>query len=169
VRTIETELDGHGLRVAVVVSRFNHLISRRLLDGCTERLTELGCADVDVIWVPGAFEIPLAARKAADTGRYAAVVALGVVIRGATAHFELVCRAVTDGCRAVALEAGLPVAFGVLTTNTVEQALERAARGRESGSNHGAEAAEVAIEMARLLDAVEAAAPSAGETAGEAG
>ncbi len=154
MRTFEMELDAAGLRVAVVVSRFNHLISRRLLDACTARLSELDCQDVDVLWVPGAFEIPLAARAAARTGNYSAVVALGAVIRGATAHFEYVCRGVTDGCQRVALETGVPVAFGVLTTDSAEQALERAATAGEKGKNRGRDAADAAVEMARLLDAV---------------
>ncbi len=154
MRTIETTLDAQGLRLAVVVSRFNHPISRRLLEGCTAHLEELGCSDVDVLWVPGALEIPLAALQAAESGRYAAVVALGAVIRGDTAHFEYVCRGVTDGCQGVALEVGLPVAFGVLTVDTVEQALARAALPGEDGVNKGAEAAATAVEMARLLEAL---------------
>lgn len=151
--TIETEIDGRGKRVAVVVSRFNHLISRRLLAGCSERLAEVGCDEPDVYWVPGAFEIPLAADRAAESGRYDAVVALGAVIRGSTAHFDYVCRAVTDGVREVNLRRGVPVAFGVLTTDTVEQALERAAQTGEGGRNIGAEAAAVALEMAAVLAA----------------
>lgn len=151
MRTLESTLDGAGLRVAVVASRFNHPLTRRLFEGCSERLSELGCTDVDACWVPGAFEIPVAAQAAAATGRYQAIVAIGVVIRGETPHFDYVCRGVTDGCQRVALDAGLPVAFCVLTTDTVEQALARAAKPGEEGVNKGAEAAEVAIEMARLL------------------
>ena len=137
--------------MAAVVSRFNHVVSTRLLDGCLARLRELGCEDVDVIWVPGAFEIPLAARTATETGRYDALVALGAVIRGQTSHFDYVCRGVTDGLQRVSLRSGCPVAFGVLTTDTVEQALARAAAPGEPGYNKGAEAAEVALEMASLL------------------
>ncbi len=137
--------------MAVVVSRFNHVVSARLLDGCLARLRELGCEDVDVIWVPGAFEIPLAMRTATETGRYDALVALGAVIRGQTSHFDYVCRGVTDGLREVSLRSGCPAAFGVLTTDTVEQALARAAAPGEPGYNKGAEAAEVALEMAGLL------------------
>jgi 6,7-dimethyl-8-ribityllumazine synthase len=151
MRTIEIKPDGQGLRVAVVVSRFNHVVSARLLDGCLARLRELGCEDVDVIWVPGAFEIPLAMRTATETGRYDALVALGAVIRGQTSHFDYVCRGVTDGLREVSLRSGCPAAFGVLTTDTVEQALARAAAPGEPGYNKGAEAAEVALEMAGLL------------------
>jgi len=135
----------------VVVSRFNHPVSHRLLDGCLARLRELGCEDVDVLWVPGAFEIPLAAGAAADTGRYDALVAVGAVIRGETPHFDFVCRGVTDGLQQVSLRVGCPVAFGVLTTDTVEQALQRAADPGGTGKNKGAEAAEVALEMAGLL------------------
>jgi 6,7-dimethyl-8-ribityllumazine synthase len=154
MRTLETSLDASGLRLAAVVSRFNHPVSCRLLEGCVRRLEELGGARLDVVWVPGAFEIPLAAREAARTGRYDAVVALGAVIRGGTPHFDYVCRGVTHGCQAASLETGVPVAFGVLTTDTPEQALERAAAPGESGSNNGAKAAEAAVEMARLLERV---------------
>ncbi len=154
MRTIETTLDAQGLRLAVVVSRFTQPISRRLLDGCIARFEELGSSDVDVMWVPGAFEIPLAALQAAESGRYAAIVALGAVVRGQTAHFDYVCRGVTDGCQGVALEVGVPVAFGVLTVDSVEQALARAALPGEDGVNKGAEAAATAVEMSRLLEAL---------------
>jgi 6,7-dimethyl-8-ribityllumazine synthase len=154
VRTLGTALEGEGLAIAVVAARFNHPVTSRLLDGCAARLAELGCREVDVLWVPGAFEIPLAARAAARTRRYAAIVAIGVVIRGDTPHFDFVCRGVTDGCQRVSLEEGLPVAFCVLTTDTVEQALLRAANPGEPGVNKGAEAAEVAVEMARVLERV---------------
>ena len=155
--TIQAEISGGGRRVAVVVSRFNHSLSRRLLEGCEAMLRARGCTEIDVVWVPGAFEIPLAARACADTGRYAAIVALGAVVRGATPHFDYVCRGVTDGVREVSLQTRVPVAFGVLTTDNPEQALERAAREGESGSNKGAEAAEVALEMAGLLAKIEKA------------
>jgi 6,7-dimethyl-8-ribityllumazine synthase len=146
--------DASGLRFAVVVSRFNHLITAKLLEGSVRELTERGCAgdDLHVAWVPGAFEIPLAARALACTGRYAAVVALGVVIRGGTPHFDYVCRAVTDGVRDVMRDTGVPVAFGVLTTDDVDQALARA--GGAEG-NKGEEAARAALEMAHLLHAIE--------------
>jgi 6,7-dimethyl-8-ribityllumazine synthase len=142
-----------ALRFAVVVSRFNHLVSVRLLDGCTSELARRGIAadDVHVAWVPGAFEIPQAARALADTRRYDAIIALGVVIRGGTPHFDYVCRGVTDGVREVMRDTGVPVAFGVLTTDDVEQALERA--GGEHG-NKGRDAAQVALEMACLLPAL---------------
>jgi 6,7-dimethyl-8-ribityllumazine synthase len=149
VRFWSAPRDASGLRFAVVVSRFNHLVSVRLLEGCAEELRARGAADdgVHVAWVPGAFEIPLAARTLAASGRYDAVVTLGVVIRGGTPHFEYVCRAVTDGVRETMLETGVPIAFGVLTTDDLDQALARA--GGEEG-NKGAEAALAAIEMARL-------------------
>lgn len=154
MRTLSVGLEGKEVRVAVVVSRFNHPVSARLLEACVDRLERLGSREVDVVWVPGAFEIPLASRAAAETGRYDAVVALGAVIRGGTPHFDCVCRGVTDGVREAALETGVPVIFGVLTTDTVEQALDRAAAHGEPGSNKGVEAAEAAIEMANVLRAI---------------
>ena len=150
MRTLETTLDASALRIGIVAARFNHPVTRRLVEGCGARLAELGCESVDVMWVPGAFEIPLAAQAAARSGDYDALVALGAVVRGDTPHFDYVCQGVTDGVRQVGLECGLPVAFGVLTVETVEQALERAAAPGEPGSNKGAEAAEVAVEMASL-------------------
>lgn len=142
--------DASGLRFGVVVSRFNHLISASLLEACEQELRERGAAaeDVHVAWVPGAYEIPLVARRLAETGRYAALVTLGVVIQGATPHFDYVCRAVTDGVREAMRDTGVPIAFGVLTTRDVDQALARAGEGK------GAEVARAAIEMARLLPAL---------------
>ena len=151
MRTLETKLDASGLRLAIVSARFNHLVTRRLVEGCEERLRELGCSEIDLMWVPGAFELPAASQAAARTGSYDALVAIGVVVRGDTPHFDYVCRAVTDGIGRVALDCALPVAFCVLTVDTFEQALERAAKPGEPGSNKGAEAAEVAVEMSRLL------------------
>jgi 6,7-dimethyl-8-ribityllumazine synthase len=149
MRFFETSLDAAGLRFAVVVSRFNHLISSKLLEGCVAELEERGAgADaIEVAWVPGAFEIPQAARVLANSGRYDALVTLGSVIRGGTPHFDYVCIGVTDGVREVMRDTGVPVAFGVLTTDDVAQALDRA--GGEHG-HKGREAALVAIEMARL-------------------
>jgi 6,7-dimethyl-8-ribityllumazine synthase len=155
MRTIETRLEARGLRVAAVVARFNHLITARLLEGCAQRLAELGCDALDVLWVPGAFEIPFAAQRAARSGRYDGLVAIGAVVRGDTPHFEYVCQGVTDGVGRVSLAENLPIAFCVLTTETIEQALERAAKPGESGCNKGAEAAEVVVEMANLALAVE--------------
>ena len=151
MRTLETKLAGQGMRIGMVVARFNHLITRRLLEGCEGRLRQLGCAETEVMWVPGAFEVPLAVQEAAQSGRYDALVAIAVVVRGETPHFEYVCRSVADGVRQVALDQRIPVAFCVLTTETVDQALMRAARPGEPGMNKGAEAAEVAIEMTSLL------------------
>ncbi|MCU0669478.1 MAG: 6,7-dimethyl-8-ribityllumazine synthase [Myxococcota bacterium] len=145
--------DATDLRIAVVVARFNHLITVRMLEGCVELLVERGAARdaIDVAWVPGAFEIPQAARSLAVTGRYDAIVTLGVVIRGGTPHFDYVCRAVTDGVREIVRDTNVPVAFGVLTTDDTAQALARA--GGEHG-NKGAEAALAAVEMAHLVRAV---------------
>jgi len=166
VRIWPATCDATGLRVAVVVSRFNHPISVRLLRACVDELERRG-ADPDAVhvaWVPGAFELPLAASALAADGRYDAVVTLGVVIRGGTPHFDYVCRAVTDGVREVARDSGVPVAFGVLTCDDVDQALARAG---EDESNKGREAARAAVEMACLLRAVaEARAPQASEEAG---
>jgi 6,7-dimethyl-8-ribityllumazine synthase len=150
MRSFETEVDANGLRVAVVVARFNHLLCARLLEGCVGELERRGvrAEDVHVAWVPGAFEIPLAARALATSGRYDAIVALGVVVRGDTPHFEYVCRGVTDGVQAVMRDTSLPVAFGVLTVDDVEQAF---ARCGGSEGNKGAEAAAAAVEMARLV------------------
>lgn len=149
MRTYPADSDASGLRIAIVVSRFNHIVSSRLLQGCTAELERRGCneSDIHVAWVPGAFEIPHAARLLARTERYQALVALGSVIRGGTPHFDYVCRAVTDGVREVIRDTGVPVAFGVLTTDDVEQALDRS--GGAHG-NKGEEAALAAIQMARL-------------------
>ncbi len=149
MKTYEASVDASRLRFAIVVGRFNHLVSARLLEGCSAELARRGANDDDVhvAWVPGAFEIPLAARSLAASGRYDAIIALGVVIRGGTPHFDYVCRGVTDGVREVMRDTSVPVAFGVLTVDDVDQALERA--GGEHGDK-GAEAALAAIEMARL-------------------
>ncbi len=150
---IETpRLDAHRLRVALVASRFNHLISVRLIEGAWSALLERGLApeDLRLFWVPGAFEIPQAARRLAESGRYDAIVTLGSVIRGGTPHFDYVCRGVTDGVREVMRTTNVPVAFGVLTTDDIEQALARA--GGTHG-NKGEEVALAAVEMARLFEA----------------
>lgn len=150
MRSYESIVDATGLRVAVVVGRFNQLINAKLLQGCVEELERRGIAadDVHVAWVPGAFEIPLAAATLARSGRYHAIVTLGVVIRGGTPHFDYVCHGVTDGVRDVMRKTGVPVAFGVLTCDDVDQALARA--GGDEG-NKGAEAAQAAVEMATLV------------------
>ena len=149
MRTYPADRNAGELRFGIVVSRFNHVVSLRLLEGCTAELDRRGCreSDIHVAWVPGAFEIPQTARILALTGRYDALVALGAVIRGGTPHFDYVCRAVTDGVREVIRDTGVPVAFGVLTTDDMEQAL---ARTGGAHGNKGKEAALAAIEMARL-------------------
>ena len=150
MNTYKSSEDASGLRFAVVVSRFNQVISVKLLDACSAELIRCGARreDIDVAWVPGAFEIPIVARALASSGRYDALVTLGSVIRGETPHFDYVCRGVTDGLREVMRDTALPVGFGVLTTDDAEQALARA--GGEKG-NKGEEAARAAIEMARLM------------------
>jgi len=148
--TFQGELQGSGLRVAVVVSRFNETVTTRLLAGAREALAqhEVRDEDVDIAWVPGAFELPLAAKKLAEGRRYDAIVCLGAVIRGETPHFEFVAGEAARGIGQVALETGLPVVFGVITPNTLEQAMDRA--GGRTG-NKGYDAVISAIEMANLL------------------
>ncbi len=152
---VETpRLDARGLSVALVASRFNHLISIRLVEGARAVLVERGIdpTSIHLFWVPGAFEIPQAARRLAESGRFDAIVTLGSVIRGGTPHFDYVCRGVTDGVREVMRTTNVPVAFGVLTTDDVEQAIARA--GGTEG-NKGGEVALAAIEMARLFRAID--------------
>ncbi|WP_275086270.1 6,7-dimethyl-8-ribityllumazine synthase [Staphylococcus delphini] len=146
----EGQLNGKGLKIGVVVSRFNDLITGRLLDGAQDALRRHQVAedDVDVAYVPGAFELPIAAKKMAQTGKYDAVVTLGCVIRGATSHFDYVCNEAAKGIAKASDDTGTPVIFGVLTTENIEQAIERA--GTKAG-NKGAESAVGAIEMANLL------------------
>lgn len=151
--TYEGHLVGTGLKVGIVVSRFNELLSGRLLSGAKDGLLRHGVAekDVDVAWVPGAFEIPLVSRKLAESGKYDAVLALGVVIRGGTPHFEYVASEVSKGIAKVQMDTGVPVMFGVITADTIEQAVERA--GTKAG-NKGWEAAMAGIEMASLMKAL---------------
>lgn len=146
----EGSLDGGGQRLAVVVSRWNEFITRPLLDGATGALRRHGVADdaIDVVWAPGSFELPLVCKRLAASGHYGAVIALGAVIRGATGHYEHVAGQCAPGLQRAALDTGVPVIFGVLTTDTIEQAIERA--GTKAG-NKGAEAAVTAIEMTTLL------------------
>jgi 6,7-dimethyl-8-ribityllumazine synthase len=149
-RTIlEGQLDARGLRVALVVARFNTFISERLLEGALDALARHGAADADVsiARVPGAFELPLAVKRLVGTGRFDAIVALGAVIRGSTPHFDYVAAESSKGVAEIALKAGLPVIYGILTTDTIEQAVERA--GTKAG-NRGYDAAIAAIEMASL-------------------
>jgi 6,7-dimethyl-8-ribityllumazine synthase len=148
--TLEWSVDARGLKFAVVVARFNSGITEKLLEGAREALTKTGASSIEVFHVPGAFELPLAARKLAKA--YDAVIALGAVIRGETPHFEYVAGAAANGLQQVALETGTPVSFGVLTTDTLAQAEARA--GGEHG-NKGYDAAMTAIEMARFGKASE--------------
>lgn len=144
----DAALDATGMRLAVVAGRFNAHVTERLLEGARKELRELGGDDPPVHWVPGAFEIPLVAKRLATSGAVDAVVCLGAVIRGETAHFEYVAGPCASGVAQVALETGIPVIFGVLTTNDENQALARA--GGSEG-NKGAEAARTAVEMVALL------------------
>lgn len=148
-KAIQGRLDAGGLKFAVVVSRFNDFVTERLLEGALEALKAHGADEsrIDVIRVPGAFEIPFAAKQVAAGGKHDALVCLGAIIRGDTPHFDYIADAVTRGLGALTLEYRLPISFGVLTTNTVEQAMERAG---EKNQNKGFEAALTAIEMANL-------------------
>jgi 6,7-dimethyl-8-ribityllumazine synthase len=153
-RTYTGSLDGRGRRVVIAAARFNRLVTDLLVSGAVEELRRHGVeqADVDLAWVPGAFELPLAAERLAATGRYAGVVAIGAVVRGSTPHFEYVAGQAAAGLAAVTRSTGVPVAFGVLTCDTMEQALDRA--GGKAG-NKGAEAALTVLEMAGLLEAID--------------
>lgn len=146
-------LNAKGLRLAIIVSRFNSFITERLLAGALDALARAGADDkrVEVVRVPGSFEIPVAAKRLAETGRYHALVCLGCIIRGQTQHFDYISAEVTRGIQLAAVETGVPIAFGVLTTDTLEQAIDRA--GAKSG-NKGADAALSAVEMATLLQKV---------------
>ena len=149
-KIFEGNLVGTGLKVGIVVGRFNEFITSKLLGGAQDALKRHGVneSDVDIAWVPGAFEIPLVAKKLADSGKYDAIITLGTVIRGSTPHFDYVCNEAAKGVSAASMQSGVPVIFGVLTTETIEQAIERA--GTKAG-NKGWEAAAAAIEMANLL------------------
>jgi 6,7-dimethyl-8-ribityllumazine synthase len=150
---IEGTYNAQGHRYAIAVSRWNEFITRRLLDGALDCLRMHGVDDdaVTVVVYPGAFELPLVVRRLAESGAYDAVIALGAVIRGATPHFEYVAGNAASGVASIALESGVPCAFGVLTTETIEQAIERAG---SKGGNKGWEAAQAAIEMVNLLRAI---------------
>jgi len=149
-KTIQGDLSAKGIKVGIVVSRFNDFITSRLVDGALDGLVRHGAEenDIDQVRVPGAYEIPLVAQRLARSRKYDVVICLGAVIRGATPHFEYVSGEVSKGVAAVSLETGVPVIFGVLTTDTIEQAIERA--GTKSG-NKGWDAALSAIEMANLM------------------
>ena len=153
-KMIEAQLIGTGLKVGIVVGRFNEFITSKLLSGALDGLKRHGVEEenVDVAWVPGAFELPLIAKKMVNKGKYDAVIGLGTVIRGATSHYDYVCNEAAKGMAAVALDSGVPVIFGLLTTENIEQAIERA--GTKSG-NKGYESAVSAIEMANLSRLIE--------------
>ncbi|MDF2636727.1 MAG: 6,7-dimethyl-8-ribityllumazine synthase [Pelosinus sp.] len=150
VHFIEGQLVAEGLKVGVVVARFNEFINSKLLDGALDGLKRHGVKeeDIEVAWVPGAFEIPLVAQKMATSNKYQAVICLGTVIRGSTTHYDYVCSEVSKGVAHVGMATGVPTIFGVLTTESIEQAIERA--GTKAG-NKGFESAVTAIEMANLL------------------
>ena len=150
VKVYEGHLLGQGLKFGLVIGRFNDFITNRLLSGALDALKRHGVAeeDIEVAWVPGAFEIPLAARRMMEMGRFNAVICLGTVIRGTTPHFEYVAAEVSKGVARISLESGIPAAFGIVIADSIEQAIERA--GAKAG-NKGWSAAETAIEMASLL------------------
>ena len=147
---IEGLLTATNEKFCIVASRFNEFITNKLVSGALDELKRHGVSDnnIDVVWCPGAFEIPLVAKKCVKTGKYAAVITLGAVIQGSTSHYDYVCAEVSKGVASVGLETGVPVIFGVLTTDNIEQAIERA--GTKSG-NKGSDAAKSAIEMVSLM------------------
>ncbi|MDC7279834.1 MULTISPECIES: 6,7-dimethyl-8-ribityllumazine synthase [Pseudobutyrivibrio] len=150
MKVYEGKLVSEGVKVGIVVARFNEFITSKLLGGAIDGLKRENVKeeDIDVAWVPGAFEIPLIAKKMAESKKYDAVICLGAVIRGATSHYDYVCSEVSKGVAQVSMSAGIPVMFGVLTTDTIEQAVERA--GTKAG-NKGFECAQGAIEMVNLI------------------
>ncbi len=147
---LEGNLISDGAKIGIVVARFNEFITSKLLGGALDTLKRHGIEDgnIDVAWVPGAFEIPLIASKMANSGKYDAVICLGAIIRGSTSHYDLVCNEAAKGIAQVSLQSGIPVMFGVITTENIEQAIERA--GSKAG-NKGSECAEGAIEMINLI------------------
>ena len=153
MKTIEGALTTNGEKFCIIISRFNEFIGSNLLSGALDELKRHGIAEdtIDVVWVPGAFEIPVIAKKCAKSGRYNAIITLGAVIKGSTSHYDYVCAEVSKGVASVSLETEVPVIFGVLTTDNLEQAIERA--GTKAG-NKGADAAKAAIEMANLMSAL---------------
>lgn len=155
MKTFEGQLVSQGIKIGIVASRFNDFIVSRLIGGCEDTLLRHGVRDEDIslAWVPGAFEIPLIASKMAKSGKFDAVIALGAVIRGSTSHYDYVCSEVSKGIANVSLNSDVPVLFGVLTTDSIEQAIERA--GSKAG-NKGSECAQGAIEMVNLIHALEA-------------
>ena len=150
MKTLEGKLTAKNMKIAIVVARFNEFITSKLLSGCIDCLIRHEAADEDltVAWVPGAFEIPMAAKKLAESGKYDAVICLGAVIRGATPHFDYVCAEASKGIAQVSMQTGVPVAFGVLTAENIQQAVERA--GTKAG-NKGVDCAMTAMEMVNLF------------------
>ena len=150
-KVYEGKLTGSKKRFGIVVSRFNELINKKLLDGAMDRLTRQGVRseDIDIAWVPGSWEIPIAAQKMAQAKKYDAIICLGTIIKGETPHFDYIAGQAAKGIAQVALNSGIPVEFGIITSETLEQAIERAGTKR---GNKGAQAAEAAIEMANLCD-----------------
>lgn len=150
MKTLEGKITAKNMKIAIVVARFNEFITSKLLSGCIDCLIRHEAADEDltVAWVPGAFEIPMAAKKLAESGKYDAVICLGAVIRGATPHFDYVCAEASKGIAQVSMQTGVPVAFGVLTTENIQQAVERA--GTKAG-NKGVDCAMTAMEMVNLF------------------
>lgn len=150
---IEGKITAEGLRFAIVASRFNEFITSKLLEGALDMLRRHGATEeaMDVAWVPGAFEVPLVAKKLAASGKYDAVICVGAVIRGATSHYDYVCNEVSKGVAQVGLSTGVPVIFAIVTTENIEQAVERA--GTKAG-NKGADGAMAAMEMANLLRSI---------------
>lgn len=154
MRTVEGKMTGKGMKVGIVAARFNEFITSKLLGGALDMLRrhEVAEEDITTAWVPGAFEIPVIAKKMAESGKYDAVICLGAVIRGSTSHYDYVCNEVSKGIAQVSMGSGLPVMFGVLTCENIEQAIERA--GTKAG-NKGAECANGAIEMVNLMRELE--------------
>lgn len=150
MKTIEGALTTNGEKFCIIIARFNEFIGSKLLSGAIDELRRHGISesDIDVVWVPGAFEIPIVVKKCAKSGKYSAIITLGAVIKGSTSHYDYVCAEVSKGVATVGLETEVPVIFGVLTTDNIEQAIERA--GTKAG-NKGSDAAKSAIEMANLL------------------
>ncbi len=153
MKIVEGKLQAQGLKFGIIVSRFNEFITSKLLDGAIDALLRHGAkdSDIQIVRVPGSFEIPLLAKKMAQSGKFNAIICLGTLIRGATPHFDYIAAEVSKGIALVSLETGIPVSFGVITTDTIEQAIERA--GSKSG-NKGWDAAMVAIEMARVIEQI---------------
>ena len=154
MRTFEGKFDGRNVKIGIVAGRFNEFITSKLVGGALDVLkrNDVSEENIDIAWVPGAFEIPLITKKLAKTGKYDAIIALGAVIKGSTPHFDYVCAEVSKGVSQISLQSELPVIFGVLTTNNIEEAIERA--GTKAG-NKGADAAFSAIEMINLIKEIE--------------